>query len=353
MQWLLSVAGYILSVVDKEHGRPKGAEVAKCARRARADLSKVEDYYDRAGEKVGRIVYFWGMMIGIAALAVIAVPGVWVYSFFVDGFELTDTNTKTFFVCYSMGAIGAIISVLTRMAAKGSDAFVDYEVGRPSLRRVGSFRPVIGAVFAVVLYFALESGLIQLTVDSASDQQWCSSTRRSRSSPASASERRGCCSAVRRRCSAAATTSPRRRSQSPKKLLKGARLDCGGRTRHARERRAGNDRNSRRGRARAGRGDNTPPTEQCRRGLRLGGRGRGRGGGRGHGQVRGRRRCGCRGEDVREERAADPSGPRCGHDECPSRSATNVEEGVEPKAAHTLTVNVAGPADATEPGGKQ
>ena len=159
MQWLISVAGYILSVVDKEHGRPKGAEVAKCARRARAELSKVEDYYDRAGEKVGRLVYFWGMMIGVAALAVIAVPGAWVYT------ELADIplkDTKTFFICYGMGAVGAIISVLTRMASRGSDAFVDYEVGRPSLRRVGSFRPVIGAVLAVVLYFALESGLISL-----------------------------------------------------------------------------------------------------------------------------------------------------------------------------------------------
>ena len=61
--------------------------------------------------------------------------------------------------------------MLTRMASRGSDAFVDYEVGRPSLRRIGSFRPVIGAVFAVVLYFALRSGLVQLTVDSASDQE--------------------------------------------------------------------------------------------------------------------------------------------------------------------------------------
>ena len=53
------------------------------------------------------------------------------------------TDTKTFFVCYTMGAIGAIVSVLTRMTTKGRDAFLDYEVGRPSLRRVGSFRPVI------------------------------------------------------------------------------------------------------------------------------------------------------------------------------------------------------------------
>lgn len=159
MQWLISVAGYLLSVVDNEHGRPKGAEVAKCARRARAELSKVEDYYDRAGEKVGRLVYFWGMMIGVAVLGVIAVAGAWVYTALAD---IPLKDTKTFFVCYSMGAVGAVVSVLTRMASKGSDAFVDYEVGRPSLRRVGSFRPVIGAVLAVVLYFALESGLISL-----------------------------------------------------------------------------------------------------------------------------------------------------------------------------------------------
>ena len=161
MQWLLSISGYLLSVVDRERGKPRGADTSKAANRARAELVKVEKYYDRAGEKTGRLIYFWGMMIGVAALALMAVPGAWVYSLFAD-FELKDPGTKTFFVCYGMGAVGAIISVLQRMAARGSDAFVDYEVGRPALRRVGSFRPVIGAVFAVVLYFALQSGLLQL-----------------------------------------------------------------------------------------------------------------------------------------------------------------------------------------------
>jgi hypothetical protein len=166
MQWLLSVSGYLLSVVDHE-GRLNRNESAKAARRARSELTKVETYYDRAGEKTGRLVYFWGMMLGVVALAALAVVGAWVYSLMAD-FTLKDEGTKTFFVCYGMGAVGAIVSVMTRMTSKASDAFLDYEVGRPSLRRVGSFRPVIGAVFAVVLYFGLRSGLIQLTTTDAS-----------------------------------------------------------------------------------------------------------------------------------------------------------------------------------------
>ena len=158
MQWLLSVAGYLLSVVDVE-GRPNKHEATKAARRARNELTKVETYYDRAGEKTGRLIYFWGMMIGVAALGIFGALGGILYSALGDN-ELKDT--KTFFVCYAMGSVGAVVSVLTRMSQRGDEAFVDYEVGRPALRRVGSFRPVIGAVFAVVLYFALKSGLVNL-----------------------------------------------------------------------------------------------------------------------------------------------------------------------------------------------
>jgi hypothetical protein len=52
---------------------------------------------------------------------------------------------------------------MSRMTSSREGSFtIDYEVGRKAIRRVGNFRPVIGAIFAVVLYIALRGGLIQL-----------------------------------------------------------------------------------------------------------------------------------------------------------------------------------------------
>jgi hypothetical protein len=134
--------------------------VTKAVHRARFELGQVEAYYDRAGEKTGRLIYFWGMMLGLAALAALAVVGSAVYSIF-GTFHLRDADTQLFFVCYTMGAVGALVSVMNRMAG-GGNFVIDYEVGRPVLRRVGSFRPILGAIFAVVLYFSLRGGLIQI-----------------------------------------------------------------------------------------------------------------------------------------------------------------------------------------------
>ena len=82
MQWLLSIAGYLLSVVDDREKKANRHELVKASNRARAELVQVEHYYDRAGEKTGRLVYFWGMLIGVVALAVLAVPGVLIYGLF-------------------------------------------------------------------------------------------------------------------------------------------------------------------------------------------------------------------------------------------------------------------------------
>ena len=60
----------------------------------------------------------------------------------------------------SAGAVGALISVLSRMSG-GDDRFtVDFEVGRPLLRRLGLYKPLVGAVFGVATYFLLAAGLL-------------------------------------------------------------------------------------------------------------------------------------------------------------------------------------------------
>ena len=41
---------------------------------------------------------------------------------------------------------------------------VDYEVGRATVRRLGSFRPFIGAVFGMALYFLFQSELLHTSV---------------------------------------------------------------------------------------------------------------------------------------------------------------------------------------------
>jgi hypothetical protein len=139
------------------------APLPEITRHARNELLEIERYYDRAGNKAARIVYFWGMVagtfvaLGLAALLAFIVD----VSFFNVG--LGDPDARNFFVCFAAGALGALVSVLTRMKRE-SGFSLDYEVGRAQSFRLGSFRPIIGAVFGLVIYFAIKSELLQIAV---------------------------------------------------------------------------------------------------------------------------------------------------------------------------------------------
>ena len=161
MEWLLAIAGHLLGFADKSPA-PTEAESKAMAESTERELAELEAYYRRAGEETGRIVYFWGMMIGIAALGVIGAVGA-ALLWQIGELDWHDPATQNLFASYTMGAVGAVVSVLSRMASGKRERFhVDFEVGRPPIRRVASFRPFIGAVFALVLYFALRGDVIQL-----------------------------------------------------------------------------------------------------------------------------------------------------------------------------------------------
>ena len=166
LQWILATASHLLGVIDQPRP-PQRRELASSLKRTLDELAKVERYYDRAGEKAARLVYFQGMMAGTAALIPLAAAAIALVSWLGD-VGLHSTGSRNVLVCVAMGAAGALVSVMSRMASGQQGSFnVDYEVGRPTLRSLGSFRPFIGAIFALVLYFALAGDLLQIKVPSA------------------------------------------------------------------------------------------------------------------------------------------------------------------------------------------
>ena len=94
------------------------------------------------------------MLGGVLALCAITVPvGILLAA------SSAPVNLTTFFGCLIAGALGALVSVVTRMSA---DKFhVRHEVGRSYVQRVAAFRPFIGGVFGLLVYFALQGGVIR------------------------------------------------------------------------------------------------------------------------------------------------------------------------------------------------
>jgi hypothetical protein len=161
LQWILATAGHLLGFVDHEHGRAR-RETTRIVSRKRNELARIEDYYHRAGEKGGRIIYFTGMVIGVLFVGAVGfgiIEALWWKTSLNQG----DQVTRNLAASYTFGALGAVMSVMTRMASSKEGTFnLDFEVGRSTLRSLGALRPCIGALSALIVFFALEGDLVQV-----------------------------------------------------------------------------------------------------------------------------------------------------------------------------------------------
>jgi hypothetical protein len=166
------VASHLLGFIERSEGKPHEGQARHAAKSAERELEKLEKYYDLAGMKTGRIVYTAGMIWGVLALI-----GIAAFSWIIGAFDWHSEGTQTFFACYAAGALGALVSVMSRMASARNEWVVDYEVGRPALRFLGSVRPLVGAIFGLAGYFAVKAGIFQVepTGTSSSPFYWYTS----------------------------------------------------------------------------------------------------------------------------------------------------------------------------------
>jgi hypothetical protein len=162
LHWIFAASSRLLGFVD----RKSNAQVAKdvnlgtVVKEQADELEKVMEYYERAGQNSARIVYFRGMLWGAGALAVL-VGGSLLAGWAFGWLDPHERPTYTLFTSVAMGAAGAILSVMTRMA-RPEGFNLEFEVGRKSVRYLGALRPWIGALFALALYLALKSSLVEL-----------------------------------------------------------------------------------------------------------------------------------------------------------------------------------------------
>jgi hypothetical protein len=77
-------------------------------------------------------------------------------------FDLNEPGVRRFYACMAAGAVGAVVSVLMRMSGRGGGFTIDHELGAVGVRRLGAFRPLIGAVSGVVISFLVQTSLVPI-----------------------------------------------------------------------------------------------------------------------------------------------------------------------------------------------
>lgn len=153
MELIMSSAAHVLGLADEASRHDRPSDLRRALAGARRSLAQTRGYYEEVALREAQIVYFWGMVAGLVAVALVASGGVTV---FVQG----DADQELAYVTVLAGAVGAIVSVLMRVTK--NTFVVDADLGRGSLRRLGSFRPVIGAVSGLAVYLAYRSGVLTI-----------------------------------------------------------------------------------------------------------------------------------------------------------------------------------------------
>jgi hypothetical protein len=150
------VISFLLGFAETERSRNDRA-VTNVAATTRAHLKEIEKYYRKAAARSGQIVYVGGVLLGMVPMFLLALLA-W----------LLIANAKDFnspagigLLCFSAGGVGALVSVMSRMSA--GRVRLDWEFGKDTLRTLGALRPFVGAVFGLMTFLALKSGVVNLT----------------------------------------------------------------------------------------------------------------------------------------------------------------------------------------------
>jgi len=154
LQMVMASAAHLLSLADGKATRGEGEDVLKQELDPKkGTLKRCEEYYCDAANGQAQMIYFGGMVSVAVALAIVSVLStvfVW----------LPNIDDRSFFGALLAGALGALVSVVARVNSGRFD--LEYDVGLTYPFFLGGLRPLMGAIFGLGVFFAIESGLLTI-----------------------------------------------------------------------------------------------------------------------------------------------------------------------------------------------
>jgi hypothetical protein len=180
MPWLMAVEKHIFGFIErdwrKQHqpqdtttpaaDKPKetSCEEPDCATfygEVLRELNRIEDYYQQAGEKRARLHFVSAMLtVGVFIVLLAGFASAGLLALF-HLLHLHDPAVRRFYASIAAGALGAIVSVLMRMSGVGHGDFkIDHELGSAGVRRLGAFRPLVGAVSGAIVALLVQTTLV-------------------------------------------------------------------------------------------------------------------------------------------------------------------------------------------------
>jgi hypothetical protein len=139
--------------------------IAEANRQYRRGLREAENYYHRTAVRSAQIDYFTGLWNGFLAVCFSIAVTVLIADVLLrwSGIPVPAETYANLIAATIAGSLGSCVSVMWRMST--GDFRSDYEAGREHLRMIGAFRPPIGAIFGLALYFAVQADLLSFAND--------------------------------------------------------------------------------------------------------------------------------------------------------------------------------------------
>lgn len=125
-----------------------------------AELEAVRRFIDRAERRASVLMYLAGIGGGVLIVSLLSA---------LISFSALGTDTGLLSAVFAAGAIGAVVSVMSRMSS-GSFS-LPARLGWLHTALLGTFRPAIGSISAVAVFFFLVGGFGPATVDVEADKQ--------------------------------------------------------------------------------------------------------------------------------------------------------------------------------------